>query len=98
MVVFSRLPSRLASRTHLGAYAEGSSRFPFPSTGLLMDASHTHRLHIPQLGRLICSFVMLLMRAPLREITGHPEQSSEKLALFSAVEGNLPSVHLQLVN
>src|SRR5215471_7843557 len=44
MVVFPRLPSRLASRTHFGAYAEGSSRFPFPSTGLLMDASHTHRL------------------------------------------------------
>jgi hypothetical protein len=43
-VVFSRLPSRLESRTHFGAYAEGSSRFPFPSTGLLMDVSHTHRL------------------------------------------------------
>src|SRR5262249_44764209 len=67
MVVFSRLPSRLASRTHLGAYAEGSSRFPFPSTGLLMDASHTHIDYtIPQLGRLICSFVILLMHASLR--------------------------------
>src|SRR5262249_18020105 len=64
--VFSRLPSRLASRTHFGAYAEGSSRFPFPSTGLLMDASHTHRLHYPS-ARLICSFVCCSC-APVREI------------------------------
>src|ERR1700758_460221 len=59
MGVSSRLPSRLDSRTHFGAYAEGSSRFPFPSTGLLMDVSHTHRLKpLPNASRfltLICA-------------------------------------------
>src|SRR5262249_38414973 len=60
MVVFSRLPSRLDSRTHFGAYAEGSSRFPFPSTGLLMDASHhSSTTTLLQLGRSVCTVMMM---------------------------------------
>src|SRR5215470_15983911 len=82
MVVFSRLPSRLESRTHFGAYAEGSSRFPFPSTGLLMHASHTHRLHY-----LSARPAHLLLRN-----VAHTRQSANVIMLFDRNENGLEAM------
>src|SRR5262249_5441924 len=100
MVVFSRLPSRLDSRTHFGAYAKVSSRFPFPSTGLLIDASHhSSTTTLLQLGRFACAVVMLPIQPGPRQLSANSRLSERGTETTCACQRHRcsPSVSSQSV-